>query len=192
MQRLTPKERAAYLLHDIFGAPFDEVAIVLDLHPATCRKLAERARRFVARNKVRHVPDEARQSELLAAFQSAIETGDTADLGRALRADADLRADSGGKAVAVRHVIESRPRVCAFVASVLSPAWRGMQASVGRINGALGLMVESDDALHASVSFAYDPEGRVRHVFIMRHPNKLAVLRSSSAMAGDNGFIRLR
>ncbi len=191
LERLTPKERAAYLLHDIFGMPFDEVAAVLDLQPGNCRKLATRARAFVTEGNVRHIPDEARQSELLAAFQSALKTGNADDLAHVLRADANLRADSDGKVVAARHVIEGPRHICRFVSKVLSPAWNEMTLSVRTVNGLLGVAVENEAGPHASVSFSYDMEGRVRQVFVMRHPDKLALLtetHSTSAHAGALSF----
>lgn len=192
LERLTPKERAAYLLHDIFGVPFDEVASVLDLSSANCRKLAARARGFVSGQQVRHIPDAARQSELLAAFRGALETGNTESLGRVLRADADLRADSGGKVVAARTVIEGTERVLDFVATVLAPAWTEMRVSPTTINGMEGLVIGQGDTLHAAVSFSYDRDGHVRHIFIMRHPEKLALLRSTRGVAARGGALLLQ
>ena len=189
LERLTPKERAAYLLHDIFGMSFEDVASVLDLQPANCRKLAARARGFVEAGNVRHVPDEARQSELLLAFQSALRTGDASGLAHVLRADADLRADSGGKVVAVRHAIEGPHHICRFISDVLSPAWNEMALSVRTVNGLLGLVVENDSGLHASVSFSYEPDGRVRHVFVMRHPDKLNLLTETSSTSAKAGAL---
>lgn len=191
LERLTPKERAAYLLHDIFGMSFDEVAAVLELQPANCRKLAARARQFVAQGNVRHVPDEAHQSELLAAFHAALKTGNTDTLAQALHADASLRADSGGKAVAVRHVIEGRRYICHFVSTVLSPAWSDMRLSVRPINGMQGLLIEDGDSLYASVSFAYNSDGHVRDIFILRHPDKLNRLRGTRSRSTRAGGLSL-
>lgn len=190
LERLTPKERAAYLLHDIFGMPFEEVASVLDLQPANCRKLAARARTFVSRGEVRHIPDEARQAELLKVFRFALETGDVTRLGRVLRADADLRADSGGKVIAARRVIEGDARIGWFVSRVLSPAWSEMMISPGTINGMQGLLIEDASTLHAAVSFSCDAKGRVHHVYIMRHPEKLALLRDKRGTAEPAGGLR--
>ena len=187
LERLTPKERAAYLLHDIFGMPFDEVATALQLQPANCRKLAARARDCVMQGQVRHVPDERRQLVLLAAFRSALETGNTDALAIALRADANLRADSGGKAVAVREIIAGASQICQFVTEILSPAWQGMRIATRTINGMPGLLIQNDTKLHAAISFAYDTAGQASEVFILRHPDKLDQLgntRSSAAAAG--------
>ncbi len=191
MERLRPKERAAYLLHDIFGMSFDQVAIALDLQPANCRQLAKRARHFVTQESVRHVPDEPRQSELLAAFQSALETGNTEGLAIALHADATMRADSGGKTLALRDVIESVPDICAFISGVLSPAWTGMRLSVRTINGQLGFVVEDGARLHASVSFSYDPDESLRHIFILRHPDKLSRLSETRGIPASSGALFL-
>ena len=174
LERLTPKERAAYLLHDIFDTPFEEVAFILDLQPANCRKLAARARDYVSKQKVRHVPDDTRQSELLSAFQSALRTGDTAMFGKLLRADADLRADSGGKVIAIRHAIGGPEHICRFISTVLSPAWHDKQITPISINGTLGVLVGEEGRLHASLSFACDSGGLARNIFIIRHPDKLA------------------
>ncbi|WP_425038577.1 RNA polymerase sigma factor SigJ [Primorskyibacter sp. S187A] len=189
LERLTPKERAAYLLHDIFGMPFDEVAASLDLNTANCRKLAARARRFVTQSHVRHIPNEQRQAELMEAFRSALATGDTGGLVHVLHAETTLRADSDGKAAAIRRVIEGRGDVCRFVAGVLSPAWRGMRLSIKKINGLLGLVVEDGAIPFASVTFAYDAEGCVRDFFILRHPDKLSQLGETLSTAAGGGAL---
>jgi hypothetical protein len=170
---------------------FDEVASVLDLQPANCRKLAARARGFVSGNNVRHIPDEARQSELLAAFQTALTTGNTAGLTQVLRADVDLRADSGGKVVAVRDVIEGRRGICDFISGVLAQAWEGMQLSARTVNGMMALVIEEGDTLHASVSFSYDPDGQVRHIYTLRHPGKPALLDDTRSTAAKSGALWL-
>lgn len=189
LERLTPKERAAYLLHDIFGMPFEEVAASLDLNTVNCRKLAARARRFVTQSHVRHIPDERRQAELMEAFRSALETGDTGGLAHVLHADATLRADSGGQAEAIRRVIEGRDDVCRFVALVLSRAWQGMQLSIRTINGVLGLVVGDGAIPYASVTFAFDADGRVRDFFILRHPGKLGQLEETASIAAGKGAL---
>ncbi|MFN3225670.1 MAG: RNA polymerase sigma factor SigJ [Hyphomicrobiales bacterium] len=191
LERLTPKERASYLLHDIFGMPFEDVAAVLDLKPANCRKLAARARAFVAEGKARHIPDQAMQIRLLDAFQSALRTGNADGLAKMLRDDADLRADSGGKVIAIRHVIEGSARVSRFISEVLSPVWKDMTFTVGTVNGLLGILVEDAGGAHAFVSFSYDPMGRACHVFVMRHPDKLNLLTETRIRPSRDGALLL-
>jgi len=191
LERLTPKERAAYLLHDIFSKPFDEVSEILDLQPANCRQLAARARKFVHRNQVRHVPDKAHQNALLQAFQSAVKTGDVASLGTMLCSDVDLRADSGGKVTSVLKVLAGPGDVCGFVGRVLSRAWANTSISIGSINGGLGLVVREGDQSHAAVSFAFDADDKVQSIFIMRHPDKLGRLLTTTGVADITGALRL-
>lgn len=191
LERLTPKERAAYLLHDIFAMPFDEIAETLELEPANCRKLAARARQFIVQNNVRHFPDKQRQHDLLQAFQGALKSGDTTELGSMLRADADLRADSGGKVVAVREMLTGRSSICAFVSDVLSGAWSSMRVSPRMINGLLGVLIEDSEQVHAAISFAYDRKGHITHIYIMRHPDKLARLSCTKGVASGRGSLTL-
>jgi RNA polymerase sigma-70 factor (ECF subfamily) len=143
----------------------------------------------VEKGHVRHVPDDARQAELMAAFRSALETGDANRLARTLRADAKMRADSGGKVAAIRRVIEGQSDICRSVSAVLSPAWRGMRLSARTINGMQGLFVEDRAEPIASVSFSYDPDGTVRDIFIMGHPDKLDLLKRTSGLAAAQGAL---
>lgn len=191
LERLTPKERAAYLLHDVFSMPFDEVAGILDMQPANCRKLATRARSYVEKNNVRHVPEKDRQADLLEAFQVALRTGDTAELSTMLRIDADLRADSGGKVIAVRDVLQGHDVICSFVADVLSQAWSGLEITPQMINGSLGLLIGEKAKLHAVISFGYDADGRVQNVYIMRQPDKLADFVRSKGLVSGAGKLSL-
>ncbi|MFY0681582.1 MAG: RNA polymerase sigma factor SigJ [Thalassovita sp.] len=182
LERLTPKERAAYLLHDVFAMSFGEVSDILDMQPAACRKLASRARHFVHESDTRHSPPKAQQEQLLAAFQQALSSGDTAQLGQLLRDDSNLRADSGGAVVAARDVIEGTAQVCRFVEEILQRAWRGMRIDTVEINGGLGLQVCEGTDLHATISFGYDMDGRARHIFIMRSPDKLCGFQRSRSL----------
>lgn len=191
LERLTPKERAAYLLHDVFSMPFDEVACILDMQPANCRKLATRARAYVVKNNVRHVPGQERQADLLQAFQTALRTGDTDELSAMLRTDANLRADSGGKAIAVRDVLQGQDTVCGFIGNVLSRAWSELKITEQMINGTLGLVVGDTTELHAAISFGYDAEGQVQNVYIMRHPDKLNRFSRSKGLVSESGNLTL-
>uniref|UniRef100_UPI00260F8E54 sigma factor-like helix-turn-helix DNA-binding protein n=1 Tax=uncultured Kiloniella sp. TaxID=1133091 RepID=UPI00260F8E54 len=189
LERLTPKERAAYLLHDVFSMPFDEVARVLDMQSVNCRKLATRARAYVAKNNVRHVPEKQHQEKLLEAFQQAIRTGDVDGLGTMLRADSDLRADSGGKVQAVRDVIVGHNAICRFIENILSHAWRDMTIMTQVLNGTLGLVIVDEGKVHAALSFGYDAKGQISQIYIMRHPGKLKQMISAKGILSKSGAI---
>lgn len=187
LERLTPKERAAYILYDIFSMSFDEVAAILELQPANCRKLATRAREHIIKNKVRYIPTEQRQKELLEAFQSAIQTGNTDEISTMLRIDSDLRADSGGKVRAVLEVLQGQEAICMFISSVLSEPWSKLRMTQRNINGTLGLFIQDSNETYATITFRYDTDGQVSQIYIMRHPNKLANFTQSKWIAIDSG-----
>jgi RNA polymerase sigma-70 factor (ECF subfamily) len=96
LDRLSPAERAAFLLHDVFDTPFSEVALTLDKSEAACRQLAARARKAVREARpAPPVSDEA-HTRLLAAFINAVNSGDVAQLAALLRRDAIALTDGGG------------------------------------------------------------------------------------------------
>ncbi len=176
LERLTPKERAAYLLHEIFDVSYPDVARSLDIAEPACRKLVSRARANVEREHVRFVPPRSRQEELLAAFTSAVVEGDAARLTQMLADDAELAVDSGGKVPSLRETLHGRSQILAFVSESLRSYWKDYRLHGATLNGAAGFVVRHGDAVVASVSFAYDREGRATRVFIVRNPDKLARL----------------
>jgi RNA polymerase sigma-70 factor (ECF subfamily) len=172
LERLTPKERAAYLLHEIFDVAYPDVAKTLDIEESTCRKLVSRARTNVEQAKVRHVTPPDRQEELLAAFQAAVTSGATGRLAALLSDDIELCADSGGKAPAVLHTLRGKAEVLAFVDQARQ-WWSSYRWTVADINGGRGIILRNDDLTAATVSFAFDEAGNATNIFIVRNPDKL-------------------
>ncbi|WP_299686522.1 RNA polymerase sigma factor SigJ [uncultured Tateyamaria sp.] len=173
LERLTPKERAAFLLHDIFDLPHADVARTLDVTEASSRKLVSRARGHVGRSVVRHDVPVDRQMAFLSAFQNAVQAGDVGSLSSMLAADARLRADGGGKVPAVLEPVVGRAALCAFLANDLGTYWGGHDWTVADLNGARGIFIGVDGRITAAVSFAYDQDHRVDDIFIVRNPDKL-------------------
>jgi RNA polymerase sigma-70 factor (ECF subfamily) len=180
LERLTPKERAAYLLHEIFDTSYADIAETLGMEEAACRKLVSRARESIDRAKVRHVTAVETQDRLLAAFRTAITTGTTEHLAGLLSADIRLTADGGGKVPAVLHVISGIDDVLDFLIKRVGGIWAGFDWRVSDINGARGFILEQGAETVATVGFAYDEDGRVTDVFVVRNPDKLARLDSGT------------
>ncbi|MGA4633814.1 RNA polymerase sigma factor SigJ [Pseudomonas solani] len=176
LERLSPKERAAYLLHDIFERPYAEVAGILAVQESACRKLVSRARSNVEEARVRHVTPVERQEQLLAAFRDAIEGGNSSALASLLGAEVELRADSGGKVPTIRETLHGREAVLGFIEQSLRLYWGEYQWQETEINGSRGVILRHGDAIAASVSFGYDESGALQQIFIMRNPDKLAGL----------------
>lgn len=174
LERLAPKERAAFLLRDVFAMNYGEVAASLEITEAACRKLVSRARANVRRTQSTQTVPIKRQEELVTAFKTAIAEGSVTQLAGLLSSDATLSADSGGKVTAIRHTLEGAEAVLTFIAKVLSPAWRGTEVFASELNAGRAIVVREEGRTVAVVSFAYDNDFKASRVFIMRNPDKLS------------------
>jgi RNA polymerase sigma factor (sigma-70 family) len=172
LERLTPKERAAYLLHEIFEMPYTDVAASLNSNEPACRKLVSRAKARIGNSQVRHRPPEKRQKELLAAFEDAVRTGRPGALAAILASDVRLTADGGGKVATVTEVLEGGA-VIAFLTERLSEWWAPYEWTFRQINGMRGLVLREGEKIVATASFAYDAADCISSIFIMRNPDKL-------------------
>ncbi|WP_347912142.1 RNA polymerase sigma factor SigJ [Pseudomonas grandcourensis] len=179
LERLTPKERAAYLLHEIFDLDYPQVADAVGVQEAACRKLVSRAKASLGSGHARYQPEPVRQSQLLGAFHCAIASGSTASLSTMLSEDVELCADSGGKAPAIRETLSGITRVLDFIGQSLHSYWQACDWLPTEINGAQGVIIKADGYITASMTFGFDEAGRVSQIFIMRNPEKLAKLEAS-------------
>ncbi|HEV7318533.1 MAG TPA: RNA polymerase sigma factor SigJ [Ensifer sp.] len=178
LERLTPKERAAYLLHEIFGQPYEEVAETLDMQETAARKLVSRAKTNIGLEKARHQTPRERQDELLSAFHQAIHGGNVTSLSALLSAEVKLTADGGGKVATVLGVLSGKETVLAFIIDRLTEYWAHYVWEIGDINGGRGIVLrdEAKNEIAATVAFGYDGDGNVDDIFIMRNPDKLTHL----------------
>jgi RNA polymerase sigma-70 factor (ECF subfamily) len=176
LDRLTPKERAAYLLREIFDHDYAEVARILGLQEAACRKLVSRAQAAVRRAKSRQVVPADQQERLLDAFQLAVNSGATEPLSALLADDIALRADGGGKAAAANRVLRGRDEVLSFLTNVLGSAWPLWRQVRQEINGVLGMVLFEGDVVRASITFAFNESGALSDIYIMRNPEKFGGL----------------
>ncbi|MBB3238749.1 RNA polymerase sigma-70 factor (ECF subfamily) [Pseudomonas sp. Tn43] len=176
LERLTPKERAAYLLYEIFDLDYAQVAETIGVQEAACRKLVSRAKAGLGNGQIRYQPEPARQDQLLSAFRSAIASGSTASLTALLAEDVELYADGGGKASAIRETLLGTNSVLDFIGQSLHAYWQTYEWLPTQINGAQGVIIKADGELVASLSFGFDAAGQVNRIFIMRNPDKLAGL----------------
>lgn len=179
LERLTAKERAAYLLHEIFDVSYPEVAEALGLQEAACRKLVSRAKANVDHAKVRHVTPMDDQDRLLTAFNAAIVTGEPTALAELLSQDIRLSADGGGKVPTVLDVIEGEAKVLEFLTDRLHEYWASYEWAAADINGGRGFILRDGATTAAAVTFAYDDLGMATDIFVVRNPDKLSRLRGS-------------
>lgn len=174
LERLSPLERAAFLLHDVFGQSFEEIAQTLDREPATCRQLASRARTHVRASGPRFEVPREQGLEIAQAFFAASRTGDMTALQALLSADVALHADGGGKRSAAMVPIlgvEGVMKVHAGLAHMFADHPSRL-VRYGLINGLPGFVTrEADGELQTT---ALDiRNGRVVSIYLMRNPDKL-------------------
>ncbi|MCE8039786.1 RNA polymerase sigma factor SigJ [Halomonas sp. MCCC 1A11062] len=178
LERLSPKERAAYLLHEIFDTPYTEIAAMLEIKEPACRKLVSRARASLQSSEQRFVPPRERQQALLEAFRLATTEGTTARLANLLSAEVRLSADGGGKVPTLLEPLHGIEGVLDFLVSRLRGYWFDYQWREADINGGCGFVMHREGSVVATVTFGYDRSGQATDIFIVRNPDKLARLMS--------------
>ena len=173
LETLTPSERLAFVLHDVFAVPFDEIAPVVERTPAAARQLASRARRRVQAARVEPDADLPVQRRVVDAFLAAARGGDFAALLELLDPDVVLRTDGGGRGPLARDPVTGAQAVAAVLrerAPTFAPLGRPVV-----INGAPGVFVSSGGRPLALVAFNVR-DGRIREIDIIGDPAKLARL----------------
>jgi RNA polymerase sigma-70 factor, ECF subfamily len=178
LERLSPLERAVFLLHEVFDVDFDEIGRRLERSPAACRQLASRARNHVKADYARREVEEEERERLFGAFSEAVRNLDVDALAKVLADDAVMLSDGGGKAAAVPRPLHGAALVAkAFIGFAKLPTSRAWRLEPARINGLPGCLV-FDDAVGALVQTvalapsATSPE-RIGALYIQRNPDKL-------------------
>jgi RNA polymerase sigma-70 factor (ECF subfamily) len=174
LERLSPLERAAFLLHDVFGLGFEEVAATIERDPATCRQLAARARAHVREARPRFQVDRQHGLELAQAFFTASRSGDMKTLAAMLAADGSVHSDGGGKRPAAMKpilgfdaVMRAHERLAALFRANGSTLVRA-----GFVNGLPGFITrEADGELQTTALDIED--GKVTAIYVVRNPDKL-------------------
>lgn len=175
LERLSPLERAAFLLHDVFGVALGEVATTLDRDPAAVRQLAVRARKHVHAAKPRYAVEPAEADRIAQAFFTASRDGDLAALKAMLAEDVEIRSDGGGRVVAFRNPIRGIDRVLRLYRGLAKkyagqPAVQAIRSiSIDGLPGYIGY--DRGDILQTTALDIRD--GKVVAIYIVRNPEKL-------------------
>jgi RNA polymerase sigma-70 factor, ECF subfamily len=174
LERLSPLERAAFLLHDVFGLDFEEIATTISRDAAACRQLAARARTHVRDARPRYRLERARELEIAGAFFAASRSGDMTALGAMLAQDVSLHSDGGGKrpaairpAIGLRQVMQVHKALAILFGKYGSTLLRTCQ-----INGLPGFVTREADGQVQTTALAIE-DGKVSAIYVMRNPDKL-------------------
>jgi RNA polymerase sigma-70 factor (ECF subfamily) len=185
LDRLSPLERAAFLLHDVFDFSFTEVATSLERSEAACRKLATRARAHVRAVRPRGVNAppaasgeiDSKHAQIMSAFTAATQSGDLKALTQMLASDVRIVTDGGGKVRAALNVIEGADRAAQFLVDVTRKRpdawWReDFRPRFGVINGLPGIIVDAPEGPVQTAAFEIEGD-LIRALYVVRNPDKL-------------------
>jgi RNA polymerase sigma-70 factor (ECF subfamily) len=174
LDRLSPLERAAFLLHDVFDFGFAEIAAILDRSEAACRQLAARAREHIPSGQPRFPSSREEAHRLASAFRKAAESGDAQALMQLLAEDAVLYSDGGGKRAAALNPIYGADKILRFLAGVARKnlSFPALQIHPATVNGLAGFVMREADGTMNTMAFEHR-DGRIIAIYIVRNPDKL-------------------
>jgi RNA polymerase sigma factor (sigma-70 family) len=179
LELMTPAERVAFILHDVFRYPFAEVAEIVGRTPAACRQLASSARRRLRAAQAPATPT-AQHAEIVRDFKRAWEAKDINALIGLLDPDATATADGGGLALTFLRPIEGGEQIARAWVELANRATSTMTVDERTVNGQPGLVAQ-EDGVTVTV-FAFDVAGdRIKHIWVVRNPEKLRPWTTRSA-----------
>ena len=172
LERLSPEERAALLLHDVFDVDYDEIASLLERNEAACRQLVHRARTRVREERPRVTVTREAHQTLLQRFMDATRSGNRETLTALFAADARFVADGGGKVLSVLKELHGAARIVRFFEVVAHRIGPRLSYRHAIVNGEPGLLRYVDGRFDAAISLITDGD-RIHACYIVRNPDKL-------------------
>ncbi|WP_157250935.1 RNA polymerase sigma factor SigJ [Nonomuraea typhae] len=171
-ERLSPAERTALVLHDVFAVPYEEIAGILGRSPGAVRQLAARGRLRVRDYAPRRSPDRGEHDAAVQAFATAATTGDLRALLALLDPEVVWRTDGGGAVTAALVPIVGAEKVARLVLGLVEQWYTGMTADFVEVNGGPGVVVRAGDTVDCVLAFAV-ADGRITEIDVVRNPAKL-------------------
>jgi RNA polymerase sigma-70 factor (TIGR02957 family) len=178
LERLSPAERAVFVLREALGFEYPDIAELVGKNEANCRKLISRARGKMGITPEEPVYPEAASEEWVSRFLAALEQGNMDTVLSMLAEDVVLVSDGGGKAIAAVHPIESRDLVARFLLGLIRKAPHyegGVHVEMRDINGQTGLVVRSGEGIE-TVALMHVERNAIRNLYFVRNPDKLRLL----------------
>jgi len=179
LEALTPLERAAFLLREVFDVDYEEIASILETTPSSVRQLVHRAKGHVAERRPRFEADRTRQSAIVTRFMEAVRAGNLAELQQYLKEDIVYTADGGGKARAALHPVHGVETVAKLMIGLwhkaipsVDPDPTAWRISVDNVNGDPALLVWLHERLDSVMLLSFDGD-RLAAIRVVRNPDKL-------------------
>jgi RNA polymerase sigma-70 factor (ECF subfamily) len=171
LEKLTPTERAAYVLREAFDYPYDRIAEIVQATTASARQLVSRARKHLASER-RATVASAEQRRLLAAFLDAAQRGNATDLEELFAADVISYTDGNGVKLAARIPVIGQARVAKFVAAFASHFWVGKSIGWVEVNGQPAVTLSENGVVTTALTLTASPDG-IRQLLWIMSPGKL-------------------
>jgi RNA polymerase sigma-70 factor (ECF subfamily) len=173
LENLSPAERAAFLLREVFDYDYDEIARVLERSEDACRQLFSRARKHISDNRPRFTSTPEEHRRIMEQFLAVTSGGDMDGLLNMLADDVTVITDGGGKAVAAIHPVRGRQDVARFMLGVTRHAPQGARVDILEVNGRPGIIIRSADGVaftHVSLTLR---DGKIVRIHAISNPDKL-------------------
>lgn len=175
LESLSPVERAVFLLREVFGYEYAEIAEIVGKSEANCRQITRRAQQRIRERRPRFLPTREQQERVTSEFVRACTSGDLQGLMALLTDNVVLMTDGGGKAQAALNPIHGPDRVARFIAAILGKTPPGFSSVIADVNGQPGIVSYIDGKPNAVLALDIDQEG-VRGIHIVANPDKLHTL----------------
>ena len=173
LERLSPAERAVFLLHDVFDLGYAEIARIMDKAEPAVRQMLHRARTRVRTDKPRYRPDPEQHRLLVERFSVAAYTADESALLELFSPDIRVTSDGGGKITAARKIITGVGRIIRLFTIAVSGHADRITREIAEINGEPGVVEYYDGEIFAVNTFETTPDGRIAAIYRMMNPDKL-------------------
>lgn len=173
MEKLTPVERAVFLLRQVFGYEYEDIAGIVGKSEANCRQQFHRAQKHLTDGRKRYETSPDAQQRMLQTFLEAAGSGDMSRIESVLREDVEFVSDGGGKAIAAYNVLRGRAIVAKFIHGLASRATDAITYDLAPVNGHVGLLMRDAGKL-VTVFVMESIDGRVQTIRAIRNPDKLA------------------
>ncbi|MCB9892826.1 MAG: RNA polymerase sigma-70 factor [Planctomycetes bacterium] len=173
LERLTPVERAVFLLRQVFGYDYPEIAAIVGKTEANCRQQFSRAQKHLSDARPRFETSPQAQQRMLQGFLDAVGSGDIARIEAILREDVELISDGGGKVAAAMRVLKGREIVAKFFKGVASRPLAELSYEFAAVNGQVGLLLKVAGRLD-TIFVIESIDGQAHTISAVRNPDKLA------------------
>jgi RNA polymerase sigma-70 factor, ECF subfamily len=172
LERLSPLERAVFLLREVFDYDYDEIAQMVGKTPANCRQILRRSRQHIAAHRPRFPVSHQQHEQITAKFLEASNQGNLQDLLALLAKDVTFWSDGGGKVAAALKPLQGAMKVTRFLLAIRSKWLSGAVTRIVEINGQPGIITLMGDRIHSVATFDI-ADGYIQSIYTMRNPEKL-------------------